>query len=423
MEAAAAPTMDYPGPRPEYEGPDEIGVVRWRAGILPSMKEALGLADLEVGDLPDRFPFLVNHTTGSVIQPVFDFLAGRAVVKGLRTRQTLDAYAYDLRSWFETLAIDQIAWNEAGQECFDEFVWDMASEQLADPESADVSDDRQPPEPLTRATIKRRAAAIGAFYKHALGHEPFNRGLVLAVGRVADQSVRPIPVEDLGAFFASLGPQPSDWTGIASSRLWLCCLVAVVTGMRRMEVCGLDVEHFDAFPAPCDPQAEYAIIVKDTKGGQPRPVLMPGWVVNTVRTYVAGERAAQPGVEGPFAGPLFLNHRTARGAPLQRLRPATLSSDLRRAVLAGRMMRKNPLHRYGTGSSERPHTFHDLRHTCACLLYASYRNSSDPWVEVQNRLGHRLLRTTTDIYLRHVEEFADPGRDLRQTLTEGMLFA
>ncbi len=90
-------------------------------------------------------------------------------------------------------------------------------------------------------------------------------------------------------------------------------------------------------------------------------------------------------------------------------------------MLAADMRRKNAAFRYGTGNSMRLHSFHDLRHTCACLLYLSYADTQDPWVLVQSRLGHRLLKTTADIYLRHLGEMRNKGIDIRQTLVTGML--
>lgn len=418
-------TNDRPLPHPvvadDFE-PDQFGVVRWRAGILDELKRSLGLEPLVVREPLNGLPFVVNLTRGSAVQPVFDFLARRAVLKGFGGIHTLDAYAYDLRSWFEFLALVQTAWNRADQNCFDEWVLDMASAEAIggidpdEPEEFGVK-------PLATATIRRRSSAVASFYQHATGGIPFDRGLVASVGTAPEESVRPIPPEDLKAFFAALGPAPSQWCGVGSSRLWLCCLVALATGMRRMEVCGLDVEHFEGFPSPCDPLQEFRIRIEVTKGGRPRAVSVYGWLINAVVRYIRGERAEAATKLAMAPAALFLNHADARRCAGERLLPATLSHDLRRVMLRAEITRKNPSFRYGAGSSHRPHTFHDLRHTCACLLYESFAGVSEPWIEVQNRLGHRLLETTIRVYLRHLGEVSRRSGDLRQPIIDGLIAA
>lgn len=407
-------------------GHDEIELVRWVPGILPAFANLIDMDPKSVRDLPGWLKFPVNTTTGIVIQPAFEFLAAMARTRGAKSRGTCDAYAYDLRSWFEFLAMEQVAWHEANQSHLDEFIADMACAELAEDFGSDASpasrggasDGRDLG--LTASTIRRRVEAVISFYGHARPSGPaFDRRSARKVGRRAQELVRPIPFEDLGDFQKGLGPKPSEWTGEGSSRLWCCCSIALTAGLRRMEVCGLDVEQILALdPEPAEPNRPHIMRLRVTKGGRPRNAELPGWLVEELHAYVRGERSVGGEVT---EGPLFVNHLHARRSPLERLTPATLSFDFRNAMRARDLRRRNVAFRYGTGTSERLHSFHDLRHTCACLVYLTHADTADPWVLVQSRLGHKLLKTTTDVYLRHLDEMRGRGFDPRHSLVSGML--
>ncbi|WP_231420764.1 tyrosine-type recombinase/integrase [Sphingomonas sp. Leaf205] len=409
---------------------DEIEVVRWVPGVLPGIAHALGFDPQTVRDLPEWLKFPVNVTAGTIIQPAFDFLAQMARARGKRARETCAAYAYDLRAFFEFMAYHNLQWHEANQAVIDAFVFSMAcagasgddderetsggSAMSIGLESIDLS--------LSRATIKRRVAAIHSFYSHARPGVPvFDKRLAGRVGRRPDDLVRPIPPERLPAFLWGLGPRPSHWTGLGTSRLWCCCMLALTAGLRRIEVCGLDVDQIRRLRVNSrEPYREYPITLDVTKGGARRVALLPCWLVEELQIFISNERAVPKGVVR-IGDPLFVNHRHARRSRLSRISPATITSDFRNAMLAANMRRMKPAFRYGTGASERLHTFHDLRHTCACLHYMTFSESKNPWIEVQTRLGHRVQKTTVDVYLRFINEMQDQPIDLRQSLVHGML--
>jgi integrase len=406
---------------------DEITISRWMPGLLPEMASRLGLDPASVRDLPHWLKFPVNATAGTVIQPAFDFLASMARKRGVAARETCNAYAYDLRSWFEYLALRQQPWDEVTQTILDDYVMEMACAELADDADDQYGQGNAVQSPvedlgLSRATIKRRIATLLSFYKHALPElPPINALVARKAGRRPQDMVRPIPPEEIRTFLERLGPRPSVRNDATSSRLWCCCAISLLSGMRRMEVCSLDVDQIRAIRFSADePNREHAITLRRTKGGHTRAVLLPTWLLIELMIFIRHERGLADH-ETTVGEPLFVNHSHARRSASSRLAPATLSFDFRNAMLAADMRRKNPAFRYGTGASPMLHTFHDLRHTCACMLYVSYAHIQNPWIEVQTRLGHKLLKTTTDTYLRFLDEFRDGPKDLRQTLVEGML--
>ena len=412
---------------------DEFVVARWLPGILPALAEEVGFEGPLV-DLPAWLRFPANATAGSIVYPAFDFLARMARNRGDAAKETCVAYAYDLRSWFEFLAMEQTSWSDVTQATAETFVDDMVRAQLADDDAhpdegaastGSSSNDASLRPGLAQATIKRRIATLSSFYRHALSTDkvPFSARTGYKTGGRPLELVRPIPLENLETFVECLGTRPSQWKGFGTSRLWCCAILALVAGLRRIEVCGLDVDQILALRIdPRDRMASHGVSLRVTKGGRQRPILLPTWLVTELLAYIEGERGASTSPDGSVQ-PLFVNHAHARRAPGSRLAPSTLSLDFRNAMVAADMRRMHLGFKYGTGASSKLHTFHDLRHTCACLLYFTYSDSQNPWLEVQNRLGHRLLRTTTEVYLRHINEVGARAGDLRQSLVDGMLLA
>lgn len=384
-----------------------------------------------VTDLPEWFRFPVNLTTGTVVQPAFDFLRADVMTRGEAARSTTLARAYDLKAYFTFLSRCETAWVDADQATIDEFTLDMVSAALVfdlDPlgiEDEDVGEPsierdlepeiepdegdagtKRPNMPLSRSTVRRRLSTVQCFHGYAEGAPPrFNVRGAMKAGRRPQQTVRPITREDLARLIEALGPPPSRRTH-GSSRLWLAVMLALVTGLRRVEVCGLDVTQFEMPLETDNPEREVCIRIFRTKGGAERDIIVPTWLLLEVRAYIDGERANALRGTADQSKALLLNHATARRAPLSRLAPETLSFDFRRLMLASGMKRRLTGFRFGRGDSELPHTFHDLRHTCACMTFvqASGR-SADPWLTVQLTLGHRLLATTKSVYLKYLNEF------------------
>jgi integrase len=173
---------------------------------------------------------------------------------------------------------------------------------------------------------------------------------------------------------------------VAEDPFYPAFLLAATTGMRRGEVLGLtwrDVD-FEQGRVLVNRQLvaiSYMLRFEDsTKTGQGRVVDLDDWTVAALRTH----RARQKGLR------LALGIRALRlddlvfvavdkQAGLKPLHPETLAKTFkRRARRAG-----VPVIR-----------FHDLRHTWASL---ALRGGESPKV-VQERLGHRSIQITLDIY-------------------------
>lgn len=93
------------------------------------------------------------------------------------------------------------------------------------------------------------------------------------------------------------------------------------------------------------------------------------------------------------------------------MRPASTQQSFKMAAIAGGLtettIKTDPDTWKQYAVKEAAHSFHDLRHTFACMLYhAEKRNGNpEPWKLIQGRLGHKHLSTTMNTYLRVVDEF------------------
>lgn len=416
---------------------DEFVVANWVPGILPTLAQDVGITPGRLPDLPSWLKFPANATAGSIVYPAFDFLAWMARERGDSAKLTCTAYAYDLRAWFEFSAMEQTPWDEVTQETVQAFVSDMAravlADDVADPDEGTPSDQSRSvlinlhsTPALAQNTIKRRMATLSSFYRHALSTDklPFDRRTGSMAGSHPLELVRPIPLKYLSSFVDCLGPRPSRWSGVGTSRLWCCAMLAMIAGLRRIEVCGLDVDQIRSLKIDRrDRMFPHAILLRVAKGGRKRSIMLPTCLVEELLIYIDGERKASASSDDGPVQPIFANHAHARRSPHQRLAPATLSLDFRNAMLTADIRRMHLGFQYGTGPSLKLHTFHDLRHTCACLLYLTYFESQNPWLEVQNRLGHKLLSTTTDIYGRHINEFRERAINFPQALVDEILSA
>ena len=403
---------------------DRYSVVRWKSGTTRRVAQELGLQDLRPAkrDLPAGFRYLVNLTTGAVVAPALLFLAEQAVGIGdeKHADNTISAYAYDLRAWFEFLATMGVAWDAATEHHFRDYVYEMTAEAFDEETEQGFQ--------FARSTIKRRVSSLRSFYADArsrgLTDVRFVTKLGKTIGRSPETAIRPVPLESLKPLIACFGPRPSKRRDGETSRLWLSSMIALLGGLRRFEVCGLDRKQIEKVRNnPWAPLAEHAIDLTVTKGGNPRTILLPGFLIAELKLYIAGERAAcVPLPDDEHTSALFVNHRSAGPAAGDRLSPAILGREFSAAVARAGLLRQLPGHRHGAGASTTAHTFHDLRHTCACLYYVNSRgHSADPWLEAQRRLGHALLETTQKVYLRHVHEFAGGADDLVQSIVFGLL--
>lgn len=357
---------------------------------------------------------------------------------------TVEAAAYDLCDWWRFLGHEGRQWDEAtsddlaayrdgllGTVCF-------RQKKAYDPK-----------------TIGRRLRAVGAFYEWAARHGYFHgevispKTLKMFVRRIdqdalahagstmyrsvhalaprqssdADERVSPLTTGEWRDVAAALGPLPSQQGAHAGlSRDRLASEISLWTGMRVDEVAGLTVHQILGLSG-ADLGASMAVIeLTRTKGLRRRKALLPQHLITELVAYIDGERedaiavARRYGVmKAPTA--LFVNGRDARNHAGQAVQPYTLSESFRRAVAIAGLKRRvekiDPLTKKEFVSEVPAHTFHDLRHTFAVFLYQAEvaSGNAEPWKIVQARLGHKHLKTTTDIYLRIVDIFRIKAND------------
>lgn len=132
------------------------------------------------------------------------------------------------------------------------------------------------------------------------------------------------------------------------------------TGIRRMEVVGLDLADLDS--------ARGVLFIRQGKGRKDRYVPIGDRALDWTHRYLDGARPCQLRAGDP--GALFLS---ARGA---RMRPSRLTEQLHRHVMAA-----------GVGKSGSCHIF---RHTMATVMHDGGADIRD----LQAMLGHALLNTT-----------------------------
>lgn len=170
--------------------------------------------------------------------------------------------------------------------------------------------------------------------------------------------------------------------------------LALATGMRRGELCGLqwgdvDLEHGVVTVRRSVATVDGRRIVKGTKTRQEREVPVDPETVAVVRSWRDAQAAAavELGVElGPGAWAL-----TPDPEGREPWRPGALSEQWRR--LADR---------------EAPGVrLHDLRHTMASMLLAHGR----PLPEVSRRLGHSNVTTTANVYAHSLRELERQSAD------------
>ncbi|NJO38587.1 MAG: tyrosine-type recombinase/integrase [Rhizobiales bacterium] len=367
---------------------------------MVSMVRAVG----GVEGIPAGFPILLDATM-AIVEPAFHYLLNLATVPGRsHAADTLRTYAEHLHDWFDALEQSRLDWRMADEGMIAAY----RNRMLEQPS-------RHTGRPYARSTINDRVRTICRFYAWAkrqglIAALPFSHvDLAVRSGRghgmlahldhrpaavfanlltIAEAEVlpRPLRVDQLQRLFAALAPPYSliaEW--------------ALATGMRRKELCGLqlfqvpEVAHLDL---ELDPLIGLPLTV--TKGDRPRTVYPPLRLIDRTHWYVGEERAAlisrlrraRPDYRPPTA--LFLNSNG--GAVTHARLSAAFSKAFSRAGLEG--------------------SGHWLRHTFAMTMLAHLQRQAattpdlNPLKIVQILLGHASIQSTA-VYLRCVELHAD----------------
>jgi integrase/recombinase XerD len=301
----------------------------------------------------------VDYVVGHPLVDVFlEFAAGRA-----RTN-TVRAYAHDLKSFFTVVAKDPVdvrAVDVLG------FVNAQRRARAGAENVVRISDGGSG---LSSATIRRRLAAVSAFYGYLVTRgdvgvetNPVPRGLPVrrrrdGRGQPLVRAVRRLPrilePAELAALMAALRTQ----------RDRAMVQAMVLGGLRRAEVLGLRLEDLHL--------GEWRVFVHEGKGGHQRLVPVSPSFFATVAGYLDAERPSGLATDRVFVvlkGP-------RRGQPLS---AAGLDE-----IISGARARAGLAHG----------TCHELRHTCFTRL----REAGMTIEALQAQAGHRSI-ASTQLYL------------------------
>jgi len=285
---------------------------------------------------------------------------------GSRARpNTVRAYAHDLKAFFAVVSKDPVEVRPTDVLSF------ISSQRRPRPGAENVVRIADGSAGLSAATVRRRLAAVSAFYGYLVTRgdvgveaNPVPRGLPARGpgrgrrGQPLVRAVRQLPrilgPEEMGAFISALRTQ-RDRAMVQAMALG---------GLRRAEVLGLRLEDLRL--------GEWRVFVNEGKGGHQRLVPVSPTFFATVASYMDTERPP--------------------GAPTERLfvvlkgprRGQALSSEGLDEVISGARARAGLAHG----------TCHELRHTCLTRL----REAGMSIEALQAQAGHRSI-ASTQLYL------------------------
>lgn len=369
---------------------------------------------------------LVVTDHGVIVEPVFLWLwqKFRRDKRSSAVGNTQKAYCDDLYEWLSYLEVVKRRWDLVSATDLELYVDRMVA--ATSPKTG---------QPYAPITIRRRMATILSFYKWAavkgmLAHDIGDIAVTetIRLARAQDTDVmahlRSGPAEaevstllpsvyekdqvdafsprDLKAVLHHLGPSHDEMDDPRPRRDRIIATLAVSTGMRIDEIASLTLPQFVTLRR--DPAyGNYPLRLTKTKGLQPRTVIVPGSVYDDVAAYVDTERRAAVSHQRQTDA-LFVNHAYAPRAPGGPLTAASISRSFHAAVVQAGLYRsfKDP---EGRDRVVANHTFHDLRHTFALVMYFELKRRGDPapWMRLKNLLGHKHLSTTMNTYLRSVD--------------------
>lgn len=419
---------------------------------------------------PKDFPFLVIDEEAKIIEPVLLYLRATLLKRGPRHKNlhTADAFAYDLRDWFDYLAHVQWTNPVTNEQEFGK-PWDLAGESdyIAYRDTAQEIVSYKTNQRLASSTISRRQGTVERFYAYAKKQGWYSGELVInkvKKGRVKSsddlggtgvnskgqatediseyrerhefgEPVRPLSANAWQRIQHELGPKPSEREhDKRPSRNRLGCELGLGTGMRVDEVASLtelqlrglhnvwlqasEEEREDGF---------FPLYIIKTKRLKPREVWVPGYLIPELMAYVDGEReesiqnglarAIRNGQKYKRPVSLFVNETESAQHSGKAVRPESLSWAFKKACMAADITHFVEKIDIETGETYREklvrHCFHDLRHTFALWKYheENKNGNAEPWKGLQIVLGHSKLQTTRDIYLTVIDvDRRDAGR-------------
>ena len=435
---------------------DMLWVHRVRAIRGASHGEMLGLNFESYKSLltPDGFVLLFDQALHP-IQPANLFLYDRCYApnRAGKWQNTQAAYADDLAQWWTFLRVNDLRWEEITSEDIGTYASVLAS--AISPKTC---------RRLDPGTISRRVGTVEQFYRWAYAngliqknpaasrerkdrHVAHDRNARAHVGGIRvpkrsmnrtkrgdpDEHVNPISTGDLALILNQLGSSPYNRSDddARPQRDRLIAETALYTGMRVEEVVGLkshQILDLRNEVDSSDPWKPVLMKITVTKGGSPRKIVLPSFLLQALLTYIDTERASvfaaanARRVTRRQSSGLFLNgvHSNARDIAnpvtedtvMRAFTAAVKSCGLRRTIdvyeldqATGQPLLSEDGSLIEVLRTVNKHTFHDLRQTFAVLFYKSeiIRGNPAPIKKLQARLGHKWMSTTEKIYLAHVE--------------------
>jgi len=300
--------------------------------------------------------YVVGH---QLIDEFLRFAGGRA------RPNTVRAYAHDLKTFFAIVGKDPV--DVRSRDVFG-FITVQQRARAGAENVARISDGGSG---LSASTIRRRLAAVSAFYGYLIAcgdvgveTNPVPRGLPTrrrrrdGRGQPLVRAVRRLPrILEPGEVAALIG-------ALRTERDRAMVQAMVLGGLRRCEVLGLRLEDLRL--------GEWRVFIADGKGGHQRLVPLSTSFFTTVAAYMDGERPAGAATDRVFVvlkGP-------NRGRPLS-------ADGLDEIISAARA-------RAGLTRG----TCHELRHTCLTRL----REHGMALEALQAQAGHRSI-ASTQMYL------------------------
>ncbi|NTV69839.1 MAG: tyrosine-type recombinase/integrase [Azonexaceae bacterium] len=415
-----------------------------------SLESLTGLSESELkqSQLPVGYPFLVSGETQEILEPVFQFLWEQHRNHSRRyVANTALAEADDLRDWYQYLWHFNLAWDQVERGDLENYVYLMQT--LVSPRTNEA---------YANKTIRRRIGTVLEFYRYfnsrgctavdvgdvetdgryaidqnALAHirkkRTARRNELMPKGQVAiDDEVRGFNKRQYRLVAQALGPLPGqDKNDLRPVRNRLWAEVCLHTGMRPDEPTQLTI-HSIMELSPEDPgnPAGLTFLRIVGKGNKVRKVELPNAVLNWLHWYINHERKtdiAEGRRRGIITGrdpvALFVNSTASRhnaGKPAQygsfhdafhQAVIAAAAGEGQSAGLLRTVTKVNPETQQSYVEQVPAFSPHCLRHTYTVWSYLAEKQSgnSEPWKNLQVRLGHSSLETTINTYLRVASEF------------------